>query len=916
MSPISSSEMEELRQAREEMARMKLENEDSKRREAQAEQRAQKAELVRQQEQQRADQAMQRADQEMQRADHLQKLTQPSTFEELLQICHEQLFRSFTVQTDKTLTTKGGTTDPTGKIHPVYLQQWADFPERLQKAFDHIYGALYTDWRDDTYRLFLSQSEIQGLRKTQPASKAASEMDLRLFQNHSVESVVTNVIKQLSEHPDLCTNLGLGGTGITFENHANSLRDGAADVRARQQSASSTNNPPVTPPNQSTAAIDPNGPVNTQADQLCVYHTFGGRKRLLFVMEYKAPHKFTKLILRQGFRDMNVAKDVINRGAIPQDDADKFRYLADYLVAAASTQTYAYMLESKCEYGCIITGESIVFLRVTQKDPHKLEYRLTEPGVACEDMTDGFQYNQTAIAQMLSFFFMALECEHHTNDWMKAAEKGAPRWEKDVAAILAEIPATIRKSPPLSPPYEPPGIPKRVVQDSPFYQRRQLRRRAKLPLTYADHLPKNPKRHDDPDDSDSDAPDTGTGKHNPKTPITKTGNRQGGGKQQSVIEKGGNWQSSESDGHYYRAYCTQKCILGLAQRSALDPNCPHVESHRRGGSSNHTLDRRQVCTLLQQQLNRSLDFNCTDLQTYGSRSMLFKVTLASHGYTLIAKGTRDVFVVDLKHEQQIYNRLSSMQGKYIPVHLGNIDLAHPWYDCGGVRVIHMLLLAYGGIRIDQVGQIRDLWPQVTAFEERLAWYGVQHGDLEDRNILWNTELQRIMFIDFERSTGNQQGGAFREVPSDQQQSEIEPAAVEAQPKLMPCWLDIFDADESLCLRLPSAQEQHADTTITTADPTILSTCHDQTVTHPLPPLDDKVGKEFRMATANSKGLFQSFKIYEDPGIASPPSPAAKEPFKGAVQRTASAVTMPKDAIAKKQTDAIDKENVVASVHAP
>ncbi len=99
--------------------------------------------------------------------------------------------------------------------------------------------------------------------------------------------------------------------------------------------------------------------------------------------------------------------------------------------------------------------------------------------------------------------------------------------------------------------------------------------------------------------------------------------------------------------------------------------------------------------MVQQQLAITLDRDCMDLKTQGSRGALFQITLASHGYTFVGKGTRDVFVPDLEHEGRMYGRLKTMQGKMIPVYLRNIDLNRPWLDLG-VRIIHMLLMSWGG----------------------------------------------------------------------------------------------------------------------------------------------------------------------------------------------------------------------------
>lgn len=58
---------------------------------------------------------------------------------------------------------------------------------------------------------------------------------------------------------------------------------------------------------------------------------------LLFIIEYKAPHKLTKEVLRAGLRGMDVPEEVIHRSTIPTDPYEKFNYNADRLVAAAVT---------------------------------------------------------------------------------------------------------------------------------------------------------------------------------------------------------------------------------------------------------------------------------------------------------------------------------------------------------------------------------------------------------------------------------------------------------------------------------------------------------------------------------------------------------------------------------------------------
>ena len=211
-------------------------------------------------------------------------------------------------------------------------------------------------------------------------------------------------------------------------------------------------------------------------------------------------------------------------------------------------------------------------------------------------------------------------------------------------------------------------------------------------------------------------------------------------------------QDASSTGNQRRQYCTQGCLLGLVWGSTLDQKCPNVKLHRQGETGTlHLLSNQKFCAMVKRQLAADLDRNCTDLKLQGSRGRLFQITLASHGYTFVGKGTRDVFVSDLRHEGRMYDRLRSFQGKKVPVYLGNIDLEQPWLDLG-VRIIHMLLLSWGGERVDKFKGVKNLEMEVKRFESEVARLGVQHGDLRRPNMLWNEEVDGVMFIDLERAT--------------------------------------------------------------------------------------------------------------------------------------------------------------------
>ncbi|KAL9588841.1 MAG: hypothetical protein Q9203_002358 [Teloschistes exilis] len=405
----------------------------------------------------------------------------------------------------------------------------------------------------------------------------------------------------------------------------------------------------------------------------------------------------TKEMFRVGLRPMNVITEVVNKTTVPTDTESKesFVYHAEKTVAAVVAQTYKYMLEGGYEYGCLITGECIVFLRLLEEDSNTLYYHLSEPLEQFWDKHGNFLYMRTAIAQMISIIHMAGQSEDRGPVWCNQAIKRAKTWDL-------------------------------------------TRRFGKKAMRDYSYRP-GPQFHpDDSDDSDdSGGPAGGRGK------------------------RGG-----PSD------------------------------------SSMHRISQKQLCTQIQQQLGRNLDYNCTDLQIQGSRCMLFKVSLASYGYTFVAKGTRDVFVVNLKREVQMYDRLHSMQSIDIPVHLGNNDLTVPWCAIGGVRVIHMLLLAYRGVSLDHARKVHNLDSRVQQFKRKIALLGVNHGDLELRNMLWSPELQCVLFIDFERSTLAKDTPALQEISPNRQLNRTVPRTPTKKLKSGPSWFEIHE-DQPLVLPFPS-----------------------------------------------------------------------------------------------------------------
>jgi len=687
----------------------------------QAEGRAKQAEGRAEQAESRAEQERQRAEQERRRTEEEKKQTRRTTFVELLEACH-RLSESMSVQSDKSLSTQGSMTSPKGKRCPTTLRPWNDFPNIQQSVFDVVYDTLHPP-NDISPRLFSPLLYIEELGRTMPGRKIASEEDLKLFQHSTVENFVADIVSAVATNHQRGEDLALG-KGVVFENHSNTLSDMAEDVQSRLQLSTSSSNP-----------YRPPKPIH--ADQICVLKTEDGQMDLLFIIEYKAPHKLTKEVLRAGLRTMDVPKEVIHRPTIPTDPYEKFIYNADRLVAAAATQTYSYMLESGTEYSCIITGEAMVFLWIDVDDSNTLFYHLAEPNeeVYAGDGL-GFTHPLTAIGQLLSFCLIALRSGRRDQLWRDTSIEKAYTWSDDWGKILRNIPRQERKLDPPPSNFKARRYPLNVR--SPYYLRK------KGPKSYrsscSPEIDLTGDDWNDPPDGSGGGPES---IHTPSKRGSTSGSRGG--------YRGRGAHGSSSVGNQ-RQYCTQGCLLGLVGGSALDKDCPNINLHSRGEKlRTHLLTKQQFSVLVQQQLAATLDRNCTELKKQGTRGALFKITLASYGYTFVGKGTRDVFVPDLKHEGRMYDRLQSIQGKMIPVYLGNINLDRPWRDLG-VRIIHMLLMSWGGERVDKVKGARSFKMDIKQFEGEIAQLGVQHEDLILDNMLWNEEADGMMFIDLERAT--------------------------------------------------------------------------------------------------------------------------------------------------------------------
>ncbi|KAL9011753.1 MAG: hypothetical protein Q9173_003428 [Seirophora scorigena] len=674
------------------------------------------------------------------------RLVQPTTFQELLEACHEELFQQLQVQNNADLATTGTHTSVKGKLSPQYLRPWQGFSIERERVYRQIYDV----WHPQTGPV-RDLPSLQGIldRAKYLKGMISSENDLKRFHYVVIEAYVDAILNAMVNNEALNKNYGRLGNGFDFPNEALALRNGEPEVEERRQQmaqdAKKTN--PVTLTREA-AETEPGGvsvvpPLN--ADQYLVAWKDNVAK-LILIEELKAPHKLTQQFLKLGLTnpktrqlgtlDMRKIKD---RMRIGDTEEQKKQFEAQKLVAAAATQTYSYMLPAGLGYGCIFTGEAFLFLHIAEDDPHTLLYHLSIPAEDVSQSGDSSSdYAFTAVAQLVTFAVLASESEPRSKWWRNKAVKNAMRWLVDYTAVerALKTPRSQRRQSP---------------EESSAWKGR------KGPVPEKKHHTRFKDKDDDndasngPNGQNSSTDDTGSELSDAFAEFDDTPSKSNNHQRSRGNERGGRG-SSKRQGPQDNAYCTQACLLGLMRQTAIDENCPNAALHPRKKSSPafHLVGPKKFPALVQAQLAETLDDHIHDLQISGARGMLFQISLVSHGYVFVGKGTVAVFVRDLQHEGRIYQRLKKLQGIDIPVYLGNIDLVEQqWYDyC--LCVCHMMLLSYGGGRVANLNDSMEM--QVKSFAATLNRYGVQHGDLREANMLWNVELQRLVFIDFERST--------------------------------------------------------------------------------------------------------------------------------------------------------------------
>ncbi|KAF9878757.1 hypothetical protein CkaCkLH20_03657 [Colletotrichum karsti] len=698
--------------------------------------RREEADRQREEEQRRREEADRQREEEQQRreeAEELAKAAQPQTLQAYLEACHS-LSLAIQIVTDRSLTTQGDITNPTGRIFPRRIIPWDDFAT----AQEGIWAQLPPGASFSSQPLFPSQHQLDYV--TTLLGPISSEIGLRNFERDTVENMVQKLIDEAYKNPRLRDDLGLQGT-VTFESHTNlgETDDSLSEHLDRMsierddtgRPASASKSPSRKPRRRARGK-------GNRADQFCIYRTSDGRNIPALAIEYKAPHKLGRNEVVTGLvSEIQPERDVINK------NGEGFAFASKALAAAVVTQLFSYMIGKGIRYGYVCTGEAFVFLHIAD-DPTSVYYYVCVPNLDVLDDDDN-RLHHTAVAQVFAFIIQALRAKPPPPSWYDAAA-ALDTWAVEYDDILRNIPESVRKEARTSP-YKPKRW--QGFKRSPI----QTRSRCKQPYT-------NTSRRDDSDDNEEeDTQPSPTPNRSNKTDVTlSTGpdlaSEQG---QRRDGKEGQRKQHRIQD----RPYCTSECLRGLAYSLPMDKACPNFQDH-----GHQHIKQEQFLQLVRTQLaqDRGRDADAVPLYLSGRIGALFKVRLSSHGYTLVAKGVETIDLSRLQHENDVYNQLQPIQGIYIPVCLGRVDLVLPYYYDSGV-FMHFLFLSWAGLPLFETIQQTtkaDIIKKVTTAYKEIHKLQILHRDAEPRNIVYEEENGKVMIVDFERAEfrGRQPLGAL------------------------------------------------------------------------------------------------------------------------------------------------------------
>ncbi|KAI1120380.1 hypothetical protein F5Y10DRAFT_258558 [Nemania abortiva] len=698
------------------------------------------------------------------RAEEAEKKVEATTLVDYINGCHQLIFTQLRVEPNKRRRTTGTIPPPYSKLYPRCLMPWKDFAAERTKILSTVYQGFNIN-----EQLFDNTAWLETLGTKTLAAPIADEKMLETFLRFCVEDPVRCIIHELSRSTTLSDKLLLEN-GISFENHYKAIDGPYHSINNRKPKQPLPQAPQAPPPpdrKERPRTPDPiKDPPKLNPDQICVYHCQREGEQLrkaIAISEYKPPHKLTLPQLRAGLKETNMI-DVVANNKIPNEKEAKFVHYATVLVASAITQTYHYMVKAGLAYGLLTTGQGIVFLKINWKNPETVYYHLADPIgelSSLEGDIENIRYH-SAVAQYLAFHLLALaDYSDIKQDVRVEAISKLRTWKMDFRNAASTVPDEQWEPPPTSS-----YVSYRKYQD---VDRTIPRRSRRLNPTDDEHGSRPAIRRDEKSSDEDDVSPSVRQSERLKRKHAEqhSGSRKSRCAHKEVAkERGGharNRDEFEGKPHGDLEYCTQKCILGLVGGDTIDPDCPNLKLHQHRNNQGsvdtntlHPISHSKFLEQLSEQLGCTLDYGITSLDIRGARGAIFKVTLLDYGYTFISKGTTEADKPHLEHEARVYKRLKDIQGVYVPVFLGTIDLqplGRAYFYDFDVDIEYLCFLSWGGLSLRYAQHLDK--PNLQTMAEKamgaIHQKGVVHKDPRYENVLFNPQTERIMLIDFERS---------------------------------------------------------------------------------------------------------------------------------------------------------------------
>ena len=722
---------------------------------------------------QEADKKVQEADKKVQEAEDK---TRGLSWREALSVWHN-LFSKPIIKYRYPIIQPNAFTSAKGRRHPAQLVHWTNFDREHETAFTNLCNQF-------------GQPEVEAFGSYEVYKENAStfmkdcvlndEVDLVAYEERTVEELV-NIAWQKKG----------GADRIGFKRREDHALDNIAP-RLEQMNIG-------TKPKAKTPTTHEKS--RRLYDKVCYVKVGQDQRRNLFVIEYKSAGKLTPALVKEGMHDMSI-DTIIQRVTIPTDEDEKRKEKAEDSLAIILTQTFDYMIDLGLSYGYVNSGKTFIFLFVCPEKPQTLLYETvivedpikdlstTSSSLLLEQFSDE-QLRLTAVGLVAGFALMALSKEPLCEACRSNARNELGIWQfgKFLAGVTSSEESTNEDSEGSSDFKEPDEY-----HTFPDTSPRQTRSKAKAKKDLARCQKGDtvlPRLRKDDDDASGMGDQTRLG-------VTKSGSIQSSSKSglktttESNKKRGSSSIKAQNEVavnslqicKYYEAirampdrpYCTQACLLGLIRGHTLDKQCPNVQAHQKGGqyysrnsingkitngklksrqqcNNRHAIDQPALAQLIEEQLRRperNYDGGFKSLDRSGWAGALFRFELLSHGYTFVGKGTVEPLVPVLEFEADMYKRMNTIQGKTIPVYLCSINLKSAFHLTTRTAIVHLMLLSWGGEEAWRCGieEERLRLEAIRSYQE-VAAQGVLQGDLRPPNILWNTELDRAILIDFE-----------------------------------------------------------------------------------------------------------------------------------------------------------------------